>query len=193
MIDASKDGIWTRTKFLDTPLADTAFNLTIEKLGGWSIGFAPLKHHTIEQGRDMKCADCLAIWETLAESKGAGDHVPGAWGAHFKQWELLEYSSVPIPMNQEAINHAVQRGLIVESLVDRFFQPTDIITTEDQPAVVAASNGSNADSDIPEAIMPAVSLADRQIAERVINRITRKLDHAAAARRTNEILRSKEL
>ena len=39
-IEAGDDGLYSRTRFLDTPLARDAFALAKEKLGGWSIGFS---------------------------------------------------------------------------------------------------------------------------------------------------------
>ena len=66
------------------------------KLLGWSIGFIPLKGETEE----IKSKD--------------GD----VTGYKFKKSELLEYSSVIIPANQEAIDNAFKKGVITKEFAD---------------------------------------------------------------------------
>lgn len=177
MIDATEEGLWTRTKFRDTPLAEAAFRLTAEKLGGWSIGFRPMKHHSIKQGKDEKCKVCSEIFEALAEGKEPGDWVPGAWGMHFRQWELLEYSSVAIPMNQDIVNNAVQRGLVTERHAPLFFRSEP--SPAPPPADVAdASDGSNAE--------PVSQPIDTTPAERAISAALRSIRLVDVAQRINK-------
>ncbi len=96
-LEVREDGILARTAFRDTPLADAAFRLTTEGLGGWSIGFRSLEHIV------------------MRDDKG------GFKGIRFKKWELLEYSSVVIPANQDVVNSAIQRGLVSPENVPAFF------------------------------------------------------------------------
>jgi HK97 family phage prohead protease len=97
-ISVEKDGIWARTTFRDTEVGREAFALSKEGLGGWSIGFRPIEYESIKDDK--------------------GHHR----GVHFKTWELLEYSQVPIPMNADAVQSAVQRGLVSEANVNLFFK-----------------------------------------------------------------------
>ena len=60
-------------------------------LRGWSIGFIPRK----------------------------ADRRPGG-GLHVKQWELLEYSAVPIPENPGALTVALQKGLVQDATLKRW-------------------------------------------------------------------------
>lgn len=136
-LDVSKEGIYARTKFLDTPLANAAFELTKANLGGWSIGFRPTESHRIAAGKKDKCKICAEIFDSMAEGKEPGDYVEGVRGDHFTKWEMLEYSSVAIPANQEIVSNAVQRGLCPESLVDQFFRTT----TEQETPPKGAADG----------------------------------------------------
>jgi len=183
-IDATDEGLWTRTKFRETPLADTAFQLTKERLGGWSIGFSPTKRHSIKQGKDLECPTCTELWEQLADGKEAGDWVEGSFGAHFTAWELLEYSSVAIPANQDIVNNAVQRGLCPEALVGQFFKTQQAIPTSE-----VAADGPT--------VEPATETY--QMSEGVRRRLRTSLDdHYAGLRvqdtaaRVGKILRSRE-
>lgn len=80
--------IFVRTKYLDTPLAKDAFNLAAEGLGAWSIGFRPIS------------------FKAMKDDKGL------LKGFHFTKWELLEYSQVAVPMNPDAVQNAITRGLV---------------------------------------------------------------------------------
>lgn len=184
-IDVAKDGIWARTKFLDTPVAESAFNLAAESLGGWSIGFKPMKGHSIGQGADDKCPVCTEIFSELAEGKKPGDRVPGTWGQHFLTWELLEYSSVAVPMNQEIVNNAVQRGLVPETHVETFFNITQgaksvpSIETEPDPPVEKTAAKPTVD--------PAIV---QRIAAPALKRIDDIFARAEAASRAREITKN---
>jgi len=89
--------IFTRTKYLNTPLARDAFNLVQEGLGAWSIGFRPI------------------AFKAIKDSKGITK------GFHFTSWEMLEYSQVAIPMNADVVQNALSRGLVSEANVTKFF------------------------------------------------------------------------
>lgn len=88
-VRVEKGSISARTQFRDTPLARDAFELAKAGIGGWSIGFRPIKHEGIE------------------DEKGR------LKGFRFTEWELLEYSAVAIPMNQDIVNNSVVRSMLV--------------------------------------------------------------------------------
>jgi len=70
------DAIVATTRLLDTPLASKVLRAAKEGVGGWSIGFRP-----------------------IAEPKTTDEG-----GLRYEKWELLEYSFVCVPQNQDAVN-----------------------------------------------------------------------------------------
>jgi HK97 family phage prohead protease len=83
-LDVQPDRIVAETKFsASSPLAADVFKLYAEGiLRGWSIGFLPVKV------------------------------VPTRTGLRIEEWDLLEYSAVPVPENPGALTMAVQKGMI---------------------------------------------------------------------------------
>ena len=78
---SDEEGILSKTQFGTTPRADDIYQLNKESiLNGWSIGFIPRK------------------WEYDQEKKITT----------FTLIELLEYSSVSIPMNQDAVTEGLK-------------------------------------------------------------------------------------
>lgn len=76
-------GVKAITKFADTPAGKDLYNLNKEGyLNAWSIGFIPKK--------------------TKMQSTTINDQ-PGTYNI-IDEWELLEYSSVAIPANPDALN-----------------------------------------------------------------------------------------
>ena len=87
-----KPGLIAKTQFADTEFADEIFRLYQGKfLNAWSVGFLPLESKALEN-----------------ENGGSGRDIA--------KWELLEYSAVPVPANPEALQLAVQKGIIGETL-----------------------------------------------------------------------------
>ena len=78
------DRIVAETKFsASSPFAQDVFKLYAEGvLRGWSIGFVPLRA------------------------------TPQAAGNIYREWDLLEYSAVPIPENPQALTLAIRKGMI---------------------------------------------------------------------------------
>lgn len=76
-------GVKALTYFAKHQLADDIFNLIKENiLNAWSIGFIPINaSDEIRDGEEIRV---------------------------YKKWELLEYSSVPIPANPDALNMALK-------------------------------------------------------------------------------------
>jgi hypothetical protein len=97
-LDVLPDRIVAETKFSESsPLAADVFRLYAEGvLRGWSIGFLPTKA------------------------------VPTRSGMRFEEWDLLEYSAVPVPENPAALTMAVQKGLIASPDLRRWLV-TDIL------------------------------------------------------------------
>ncbi len=181
MLDVTKEGIWTRTKFLETDLAETALQLTAAKLGGWSIGFKPTDAHSIKGGASAGCKICKELFAELTEGKEPGDYIPGAWGMHFLGWQLLEYSSVAIPMNQEAVNNAVSKGWCKEALVPKFF-----ITQESvKPEIVSAP----AEANVELTVRPTPVSFDFGPAMQAISRCRSSLSRDEAAKQIQDIKR----
>src|SRR5262249_50438348 len=65
-------------------------------LRGWSIGFVPRKA------------------SLLPESEAATE---GRRGVRVEEWDLLEYSAVPIPENPGALTVAIQKGIVHDGLL----------------------------------------------------------------------------
>jgi HK97 family phage prohead protease len=103
-LTVDEKGIFARTKYRDTPLGRDAFNLAAEGLGAWSIGFRPIS------------------FKAMKDDKGYTK------GFHFTKWEMLEYSQVAIPMNADAVQNAVTRGLVAAENVKTFFRVDESVT-----------------------------------------------------------------
>jgi hypothetical protein len=85
------DRIIAETKFsASSAFASDVFKLYAEGvLRGWSVGFVPARTFPLPSGR----------------GKAAG-------GVCYPEWDLLEYSAVPIPENPQALTLAVSKGLV---------------------------------------------------------------------------------
>jgi phage head maturation protease len=88
------DRIIAETKFsASSTFASDLFRLYAEGvLRGWSIGFIPTR---VEPNR--------------------GTYKAPAIGNIYSEWELLEYSAVPIPENPQALTLAVRKGFIQDA------------------------------------------------------------------------------
>ena len=89
-LDVQSERIVAETKFAQgVPLAEDLFRLYEQGvLRGWSIGFVPRKARLLPD---------------------AGE---GRRGLLVEEWDLLEYSAVPIPENPGALTVAIQKGLV---------------------------------------------------------------------------------
>ena len=94
-LKASEKGLEALTQFPPkgiSDLADTVFELNrLGFLRSWSVGFNPEKFNAREDG-----------------------------GIDFEEQKLLEYSSVPVPANAEAVNLAVSKGIMTEKMLEVF-------------------------------------------------------------------------
>jgi hypothetical protein len=88
------DRIVAETKFsASSPFAADVFGLYAEGvLRGWSVGFVPARTVPIPATR----------------GKAAG-------GVCYPEWDLLEYSAVPVPENPQALTLAVRKGLVKDA------------------------------------------------------------------------------
>ncbi len=85
-LDVQPTRVVAVTKFAEgVPLADDVFRLYEQGvLRGWSVGLLPARVTPR----------------------------PGRRGVRIDQWDLLEYSAVPVPENPEALTLAVEKGLV---------------------------------------------------------------------------------
>jgi uncharacterized protein len=83
--------IVAETKFAESSsLARDVFRLYAEGvLRGWSIGFVPRRAFPLARGKRF-----------------------GPAGLRVEEWDLLEYSAVPVPENPQALTLAVRKGLV---------------------------------------------------------------------------------
>lgn len=140
------DGIVARTRFRDTPLAREAYALAAEGLGGWSIGFRPIEYDSRqEKGKTL--------------------------GFRFKKWELLEYSMVPIPANQDAVMNAIQRGFVTQEHAASFFS----VSPSEPEARCGANAETLADPALVRKIHAAANLAALHEAAREIDAAAERL------------------
>lgn len=93
-LDVQADRIIAETKFSESSaFAKDVFTLYAEGiLRAWSIGFLPQEIHPI----------------TPSAERPDG-------GFCFRQWDLLEYSAVPIPENPDALTLAIHKGMVRDS------------------------------------------------------------------------------
>ncbi len=106
-LDVLSDRIVAETKFAaGVPLAEDLFRLYEQGiLRGWSIGFVPIKSRL------------------LPEERGRGMPAPAIRrGLQIDEWNLLEYSAVPIPENPGALTVAIQKGIIHDGLLREWLE-----------------------------------------------------------------------
>jgi hypothetical protein len=92
-LDVQPDRIVAETQFArGVPFAEDLFRLYEQGvLRAWSIGFIPLR---------------------ATRLPGPGDDPNGPRGLRIEEWDLLEYSAVPVPENPAALTLAVRKGLV---------------------------------------------------------------------------------
>jgi HK97 family phage prohead protease len=94
-LKATEKGLEALTQFPPkgiSQLADTVFEMNrLGYLRSWSVGFDPVKFSILEDG-----------------------------GMAFEEQKLLEYSSVPVPANPEAVNLAVSKGIMTDKMLELF-------------------------------------------------------------------------
>src|SRR5205809_1832214 len=97
-LDVQPRRVVAETRFAqDVPFAEDLFRLYEQGvLRGWSIGFVPRKA------------------SLLPESEAAAE---GRRGVRVEEWDLLEYSAVPIPENPGALTVAIQKGIVHDGLL----------------------------------------------------------------------------
>ena len=91
-LEVQGDTLVAETKFAaGSPFAEDLFRLYEQGvLRAWSIGFLPRRS------------------------------TPTATGARITEWDLLEYSAVPVPENPEALTLAIQKGVVKDETLRRW-------------------------------------------------------------------------
>lgn len=109
---ADDSGLYATTVFSDKGLGAAAFDLVQAGIArAWSVGFRPIDQ------------------EPIRDEKGV------LKGFRFTKQELLEYSLVAIPMNPDAVNNAIQRGIDRTSL--------ELLFSRNVAPAAAALDGAN--------------------------------------------------
>ncbi len=95
-LDVQPRRIVAETRFAqNVPFAEDVFRLYEQGvLRGWSIGFVPRKSRRIPVPPNPLTGPVSAV------------------GLRVEEWDLLEYSAVPIPENPGALTVALQKGLV---------------------------------------------------------------------------------
>lgn len=102
-LTVSENEVVAKTQFAETELGKELYYLYKEGfMQAWSIGFASIKE------TDEKILE-------------------GQRGRTFEEWELFEYSAVPVPANPEALTLARSKGLKTEE-VEKILKPEPDIT-----------------------------------------------------------------
>ena len=98
-LDVQPDRIVAETKFAQgVPFAEDLFRLYEQGvLRGWSVGFLPRRVRQLPREK--------------------GDTLPSVRGLCVEEWDLLEYSAVPVPENPGALTVAIQKGLVHDGLL----------------------------------------------------------------------------
>lgn len=91
-LEIHDDRVIAETQFAQgVPFAEDVFRLYEQEiLRGWSIGFVPLRS------------------------------TPQRRGTRYDEWELLEYSAVPVPENPGALTLAVAKGMVRDATLVRW-------------------------------------------------------------------------
>ncbi len=120
------DAIKAKTQFnANDDLAVKVFNSCKDGfLNAWSIGFMPLKYKTVDEEnfKDLNAKYGLKI--TKDDIANAG-----CWGISLiYEWELYEYSVVPVPGNPEALTDKAKETEYARELVTRgLLQEKDVV------------------------------------------------------------------
>jgi len=159
-IKAEGDRIIAKPQFARTPMAEEIFGLYAEGfLNAWSVGFIPRRSEAIiDTGDD-----------------GRRQFV----GYRVAQWELLEYSAVPVPANPEALTHAIESGRIRHAVLLKEFEHLLISpSTPEAPGAAPEGPGDSitiVNDTLPEIDPAALRALVRREAEAAIRQATGKL------------------
>jgi HK97 family phage prohead protease len=136
--------------FDSSPFAQEAYRLYAEGfLAAWSVGCLPRQ------------------WKVIEDEEGRFA------GYHITEWELIEFSAVPVPANPEALTRELRGGNISDSRLCK--ELGDAIS----------SAGARHEAPVPNAAEISVS----GLAERILPRFVKKLREWAAIAAEKEIRR----
>lgn len=109
-IKKTADGIISKVQFAKTQFAEEIFNLYKDGfMKAFSVGFIPKK------------------WDDTPEEKCNDGKKPKR---KYTDWEMIEYSAVPVPANPDALALAIQRGLHVPEVIQKEWTKDETITPD---------------------------------------------------------------
>ncbi len=123
-IEKRGDGLYATTKFHDSEVGREAMSLVESGVAkAWSVGFRSIDAHHVRDGVKQKCDVCKKMREKILRGRDPED----VWvhGRHYTKAELLEYSLVAIPANQDVVMNAIQKGFVTEARAMKWFKPLD--------------------------------------------------------------------
>jgi phage head maturation protease len=127
-VEKRDGGLVATTQFVDTEVGREAMALVEAGIAkAWSVGFRGLDSHSVGEGRKAKCETCKKTYEKLLRGRDAEE--TWIYGRHFTRAELMEYSLVAIPANQDVVMNAVRKGYVAEENVKRWFKSADDLRT----------------------------------------------------------------
>jgi len=150
-MDVQEDAIVVTTEFnRNDPLAVKVFQAYKDGfLHAWSIGFIPQRFTEITPENQEEVNKQYGLSLKLSTEDFAAAGMWGLWVIH--QWELLEYSAVPVPGNPDALNYdaeeaaftreLVTRGLVEEEEVRRI-NFRELLKKQNQKAETEAASGT---------------------------------------------------
>lgn len=146
-LEIKEDEIEVVTEFnRNDPFAVKVFNAYRDGfLSAWSIGFIPKKWKKVDEENveDINSKYNLSLTRENIENAGG-------WGVYLiYEWELLEYSAVPVPGNPEALTKAEESSFKRE-LVTRGLMEEKVVNSMDIRAILAKRDEEAAVEAVPE-------------------------------------------
>lgn len=140
-IKKSGNGLLSKVQFANTEFGKEIFELYKGGfLSAFSVGFIPKKVDTPELDGDKS---------------SKGKRKPRRI---FKEWEVLEYSAVPVPANPEALSLAMQKGILksdslIDAISNQYGMEEKVLGNDilDEKPKDKPDDDSNNDKDKPEA------------------------------------------
>lgn len=144
-------GLYLDNRVDTTGRSDLAFKfITNGSLPAVSIGFMPMKTHRPKSKEER---DKLGL---------------GEFGVEFLQWELLEYSAVPVPANPNALQNMIKAGELTRSdckviIQNKLVEETGFDDFIDNMLEVFTTNGENYIPEIEPNLLEAMDKVTKML------------------------------